>query len=476
MVKYSITAHKIIAIVSFLVLSSVQFFLLYNTYELKDEHYNVEERNLINTEYSYAIRNDKLMPGGARILDRYINGNMKELEWLHAHDTLKFNVLKQEICDSAFAGLRKANNVDSLLNRIVKANNLSRNLQYALLIQSIEVTFQHNKYITLYNQNEHYPLIDPAVQTKDGIYIGGTLHDINQKKNLATALIVSSPADYTYRISFGLYVDTYNRTATILRLMMPSFALSLLSVLFVVLLFFITLQNWIRQKKLSEMKSDFINSITHEFHTPLAAIIVANKTMQNEKIISSKESIKPLTEVIQRQSERLKMLISEVLQITTMNKISLRREEYSIHHLLDEVLLDYRLKLTGTNIKLMLKKDAVRDTVLLDRFWFTTVLLNLFDNAVKYNNKELKEITVTTFNDKKGISISIRDNGPGMTTEIQRHIFEKFYRNVRHVNEQVKGLGLGLFYVKQAIEAHKWKIDIESIEGTGSEFIISIPL
>ena len=136
---------------------------------------------------------------------------------------------------------------------------------------------------------------------------------------------------------------------------------------------------------------------------------------------------------------------------------------------------DYRLKLAGANVNLMLHKGAIRDMALLDHFWFTTILLNIFDNAIKYNNKNFKEITVTTVNDKKGINITISDNGIGMAEEIQKHIFDKFYRSMSNSNGQVKGLGLGLFYVKQAIDAHNWKIDIESVEGEGSTFIISIP-
>jgi len=97
-----------------------------------------------------------------------------------------------------------------------------------------------------------------------------------------------------------------------------------------------------------------------------------------------------------------------VLEITTMNKISLNKEEYSLHHLLDEILLDYRLKLTGANVRLMLHKDAQWDTVLLDKFWLATILLNIFDNAVKYNNSVSKEITVTTFNDKKARTLPYR--------------------------------------------------------------------
>jgi two-component system phosphate regulon sensor histidine kinase PhoR len=222
------------------------------------------------------------------------------------------------------------------------------------------------------------------------------------------------------------------------------------------------------------MKSDFINSITHEFHTPLSAIIVANRTMQSEKILASKDSLLPLTEVIQRQAERLKTLIGQTLRITTMNRLSLQQEAKSVHHLLDEILLDYRLNTTEGNVTLTLHKNAVRDVVFLDPFWFTTIILNIFDNAVKYNDKENKEITVTTFSDRKALHIAIEDNGIGMTKEVQKHIFEKFYRDTDLAQNKAKGLGLGLFYVKQAVDSHRWKISIRSIQGEGSVFTITV--
>ena len=473
--KYSITTHKIIAIVSFIVLSSVQFFLLYNTYELENDRYYSTEKGILNLEYTAAVKNDKLFPGGQRIMDNFIYANMSALEQAYKTSTAEFSTLKQKMCDSAFAELRKANNTDSLLSAIIKRHHLNRDLEYALLVNNMEIIFQHQKYINLYNPKEHYPLINDSIQTEPGIRIGGKLREVSEN-NRVSKYYVNSPLDYSYSMSFALHVDVQHRQLAILKLMMRPFLLSLFSVGAVVLLFFITFRNWLRQKKLSEMKSDFINSITHEFHTPLAAIIVANKTMQNEKIITSRENIKPLTEVVQRQAERLRVLISQVLQITTMNTITLQKEDHSIHLLLDEILLDYRLKLTGTSTNFSLHKGASRDVVSLDRFWFTTIILNIFDNAVKYNDKDPKEIIVTTSDDRKGIHIMIQDNGIGMTPEIKKHIFEKFYRNTSHVGSQVKGLGLGMYYVKQALEAHDWEIGVESVEGRGSAFIISIPL
>src|ERR1700722_10439966 len=115
MVRYSTTAHKIIATVSFLILSSVQFFLLFNTYELKDDHFYLAEQSILNTTYTKAVTNDKIMPGGQRILDCYLAGDMALMEQTWNRDPKAFDILVQKICDSAFLDLRKANNMDSLL-------------------------------------------------------------------------------------------------------------------------------------------------------------------------------------------------------------------------------------------------------------------------------------------------------------------------------------------------------------------------
>ncbi len=467
--KFSINTYKAVAVASFLVLLIVQFFLVFNTYKLENEHYYFAEKNSINYLYGNSIRNDKVFPGGSLIIDHYINTNMAVMEHLSKTDAV-FNIYKQKLCDSIFTELRAKNNIDSVMEYIFTRSKINKHFKYRSTIQLIDVAFRNNQYVSLYNKDKFYPLIDSSIQKRDGILIAGNLPFSNEQNKIAS-ITVSSSGDYTYRITFSLHGEPANRQLDILRLMFPTFLLSLFSVVVVVCLYFITFRNWLKQKKLSEMKSDFINSITHEFHTPLAAIIVANKTMQNEKIIADKESLLPLTEVVKRQAERLKILISQVLDITTMNQVTLNKKEYQLDHLLDEILLDYRLKLMDTNIQFVLQKNAAKGIVELDQFWFTTVLLNIFDNAIKYNDKEFKRITVTTYNDKKTVLINIADNGNGMTPEIQKHIFEKFYRDNKNVN-LIKGLGLGLFYVKQAIDAHNWTIEIESKPGEGSVFRI----
>lgn len=470
----SILIYKVIAVISFLILLSVQFFLVYNTYKLKDEHYFFAEKNLINGVYSKWVRNDKVYPGGQKIIDSYIYRHMQTLENLYNNDKPAFEQLKQRICDSIFTDLRRQNPMNAKFKNILKTHKLKHDLQYRLLVTSLSISFTPNNYVSMYQNQVSYPLIPKRYQMNEGIDISGHL-DYLSKQNQVTSITVSSPTAHSYQITFQLYVDTPNRTLAILKLMKPTFALSFFSLLAVMGIYYVTFRNWLKQKKLAEMKSDFVNSITHEFHTPLATIMVANKSLQNERIIEKKENIAPLTDIITRQSQRLKTIFTQVLDITVMNKATLQKEPYFLHELLEEILLDYRLTLTSKDVEITLEKIPEESMVWLDKFWFTTMLLNLFENAIKYNRSPVKKITVKTEIDKKQIRLVIADNGIGMSEKTIRHIFEKFYRSKNKNTEEVNGLGLGLYYVKQSIKAHNWTLDVESKAEQGSTFIIYMP-
>lgn len=473
--KYTITVHKTIAIVSFLILSAVQFFLVYNTYELKNKQYYLQEKDLIKKEYSISVQTDLIFPGGAKIIDTAMYRNLVNMERWYQQGADSFGINTQRILDSTVLVLRRAQNIDSILDYIRNKYKIRTELTYGLAIDVLEVSFGQRQYKPIYTKEKHYAGIADSLQQAGGLWLGGDLDNVNENNKIVT-VSVGGVNDRNYRIAYSFYVDSRNRKMDILQRMMPTFALSIFSILVVVLLFFVTLRNWIRQKKLSEMKSDFINSITHEFHTPLAAIIVANKTLQNDKVHVTRETVQPLTEVIARQSDRLKTLFGQVLDITSMNTIVLKTTPQSVHHLLDEILLDYRLKLSGAPVQLTLEKNATRDIAHIDTFWFTTVVQNILDNALKYNHNDEKEVTVSTFNDKRNLLLRIADNGVGMSAETQLNLFDKFYRGVPTLNGEAKGLGLGLFYVKQAIDAHHWKIEVESREGAGSVFTITMPV
>lgn len=450
----------------------MQFFLVYNTYKLKDEHFYLAEKRQLNDQYGLSIRNDKVFPGGARIIDHYIYSSMNTLEMAYREHSEQLPQLRRAVSDSIFAALRAANNMDSVLSQMVQATHIKKKLRYLLTVEAINITFRNNQYMPLFDNKEPNPFLD-SLKYPAGVVIGGTLTNTGNQ-NLVTNLTVSSPADHSYQMVFSLYIDTPNREILILEQMLPTFILSLLTIGCIVGIYYITFRNWLKQKKLAEMKSDFVNSITHEFNTPLAAIIIANKNLQNEKINADKNNIQSLTRVIERQSQRLKHLFGQVLGLTVMNKDSLQKKNYVLHELLDEIMLDYRLKLPDNNVEILLLKAPGDPVVNLDRFWFTTMLFNIFDNAIKYNNHETKQIVVTTSMQDNNIRLHIQDNGVGMSAQTVRNIFEKFYRN-KNVQENTPGLGLGLFYTRQCVDAHDWKVEVESQEGAGSAFIILIP-
>jgi two-component system phosphate regulon sensor histidine kinase PhoR len=466
--------YKAIAAASILILSAVQFFLIYNTFKLKNEHYFLSDKKTITDEYGSHISNDRLYPGGSVIIDKYINRNMKELERRYHHNSASFSQFSQRVCDSIALDLIQHNKMDSIFALILQKRKLDKNFEYALTLDAVEIAFKANQYVILYRPGQAYPAITSSIQTPKGLRIGGTLKNMNVQ-NQAITLFVSNASDYDCKIVFSLYADTPQRNLGILRSMIPIFILSLLSIVSVVLLFFITFKNWLKQKKLADMKSDFVNSLTHEFHTPLAAIIVANKSLQNEKIIENRNNIGPLTDIIQRQSDRLRNLFEQVWNITNTQNLQLHKEEHSLHLLLDDILLDYRLKITDSNIELSFYKGAGNDLATTDSFWLTTMLVNILDNAIKYNNNEQKEIVVSTSNAGNKLLLTIEDNGMGMSQETKKHVFEKFYRNAT-VLKHTKGLGLGLYYVKLCIDAHEWDIEIESVPEKGSKFIIIIPV
>lgn len=469
----SIVIYRVIAIISFLILLIVQYFLIFNTYKLKNERYFISARDILNDAYTRSLTNDKVYPGAQKIIDKYIYNNISNLNALSTKSPKEFEDLGNKVCDSIFKQLRLNSNMDSLFTQIIKQNKLGGDLQYSLIVTYLGLNFSRNNYISIFSPNDKNPYLSNKIQTASGIQIDGKLKNINAQ-NLTTSLYVSSPSNNSYKIGFALYVDTPHRYIAVFKQMLPMLCLSIFSILLVILIYFFTFKNWLKQKKLTEMHSDFVNSITHEFHTPLATIIIANKNLQTDKINAHRANILPLTKIIERQSLRLKTLFARVIDITTMNQFTLNKKETLIGDLLDEILLDYRLMVSETNIEFVFNKNENNIKILLDRFWFTTMLFNIFENAIKYNNSAIKKIEVTLSDNKDLTEIRVKDNGVGMSDETIKHIFEKFYRETNNQVKEANGLGLGLFYTRQGIHAHGWRLKVESKETEGSTFIIII--
>jgi two-component system phosphate regulon sensor histidine kinase PhoR len=241
--------------------------------------------------------------------------------------------------------------------------------------------------------------------------------------------------------------------------------------------FFITIRTLLKQKKLSEIKSDFINNMTHEFKTPLATISLAVDALKNEKVVGDKSKMEYFIRIIKEENKRMNKQVETILQAALLDKqeLQLGLKKASAHELINSALNNIKLQVEEKLGRLEVHLDATKDVINADEVHFTNLINNLLDNAVKYSNNNLK-IKLTTQNIGNQIKITIADNGIGMNKETLSRIFEKFYRAHTGNVHNVKGFGLGLSYVKTMVDAHRGTIKAESVLGKGSSFTILIPL
>ncbi len=241
--------------------------------------------------------------------------------------------------------------------------------------------------------------------------------------------------------------------------------------------FFITVRTLLKQKKLSEIKSDFINNMTHEFKTPLATISLAVDALKNDKVKNDTEKTNYFTGIIKEENKRMNKQVETILQAALLDKqeVQLNLKKLHAHDLITSALNNINLQVQEKQGHIDIQLNAPNDLVLADEVHFTNLINNLLDNAVKYCKENL-EIKLITENSGNQFKIIIEDNGIGMNRETLNRIFEKFYRAHTGNVHNVKGFGLGLSYVKTMVEAHHGSIKADSVLGKGSTFIISIPL
>jgi len=241
--------------------------------------------------------------------------------------------------------------------------------------------------------------------------------------------------------------------------------------------FFITVRTLLKQKKLSEIKSDFINNMTHEFKTPLATISLAVDALKNDKVSGNKEKSEYFTGIIKEENKRMNKQVETILQAALLdkNEVQLNMKRLLAHDIIVNVLNNINLQVEEKGGKIDVELEAENDLIMADEVHFTNVINNLLDNAVKYSKENL-HIKLSTRNAGNQLKIKIEDNGIGMNKETLHRIFEKFYRAHTGNVHNVKGFGLGLSYVKTMIDAHHGTIKTESVLGKGSSFTISLPL
>lgn len=256
----------------------------------------------------------------------------------------------------------------------------------------------------------------------------------------------------------------------------------LLAVLFTFVIlaaFYVTIYTMLRQKKLGDIKNDFINNMTHEFKTPIATISLAVDALKNEKVISDKAKMNYFSAIIKEENQRMNKQVETILKASQFDKqdVDLDFKPLHVHEIIENVIDNFALQLHEKEGNAELNLSAEEDVINADEVHFTNLVNNLIDNAVKYSKENVPiHLTISTFNQNNRIFIKVEDNGIGMSRETQKRVFEKFYRAHTGNLHNVKGFGLGLSYVKSVTQSHHGNVKLESSLGKGTTFIVDFPL
>lgn len=316
-------------------------------------------------------------------------------------------------------------------------------------------------------------------------------YSVIDKNNKPTDIIntIFKEQSHETNYSYPLFTDQQDRTLYTLSLVFPRKDYSIaknnlpmllgtfMSLLTILGIYIISINYMMRQKKIAEIKTDFINNMSHEFKTPLATISVATDSLANDKIATNPEKVKYYSTLIKQENLRMKKQVENVLNMSKLerNEVKLFLKETNVRELIKKIAESFGLIVAQRNGTLTQEFTAEKFNFKIDEFHFSNMLINLLDNANKYS-PEAPEIKVKTRNEGNWYVIEISDKGMGMETLNKVKIFEKFFREETGNIHNVKGQGLGLSYVKKIIELHKGQIHVESQKGQGSTFIVKLPL
>ena len=254
------------------------------------------------------------------------------------------------------------------------------------------------------------------------------------------------------------------------------------SVLFTIIIlaaFYLTVRTMLRQKKMGEIKNDFINNMTHEFKTPIATISLAVDAMRNEKVIRDRDKLGYFSGIIKEENQRMNRQVETILKASQLEKqeADLTLSPVHVHEIIHDVVDNFVLQLEDKKGKVDLQLNASNDLISADEVHFSNLVNNLVDNAVKYAKENTPPvIKLSTSSNGKNFTMKIEDNGIGMNRDTIKRVFERFYRAHTGNVHNVKGFGLGLSYVKTMVEAHNGDIKAESTLGKGSTFTVDLPL
>jgi two-component system phosphate regulon sensor histidine kinase PhoR len=317
--------------------------------------------------------------------------------------------------------------------------------------------------------NFEFAIYDGDLSTK----VQSENFDLNPDSTIGVPVFLDNNKESDYM----LYVDFPQRRKFLLSSILGMIALSILFTSIIVIAYTSAIYQLIKQRQISQIKTDFINNMTHEFKTPIATINLALDSIRNPKIIGDQEKVLRYLKMIKDENKRMNAQVENVLRISKLekNELNISKERIKLNDIIEDAVSHIELIVEDKKGYVKTHLDAEKSSILANETHFTNVIVNILDNAVKYSDESPK-IDVYTENVGNNVILKIADQGNGMSKQVQKRVFEKFYREHTGNVHNVKGHGLGLAYVKRIVDDHQGHISVESEKGKGSVFTIKLPL
>jgi signal transduction histidine kinase len=456
----------IFGIVSIIVLITVQFLIIEYIWAEKDIMFDLKYKTLAQEAMDQLarIKRTEGFDNALQLVNKYAEEVMtKEIPGIKNEEDLR--VIKEDAFKGVTKILNELQEISPYLTSYFSSRGLESDFNYQIVINSLQFIDFDTK-LNIYTNPDFLA----------GRTSSASSPPAPQKKVKPKILINRFfREDNYYVLYFDYYIDFSDKQKMVLREMTVYLGMSIFSIIVVVTIFMITYRNLMEEKRLSNLKTDFINNMTHELKTPLSTITVAGKTLEMEKIRADDQKILETAKLIGKQSIHLNQLINLILEISMWERtqFQLDKKHVEIEDLLHDIVESFR---TGcgncARINQEYKLEGVKADV--DMVYFTTMINNLLTNAVKYSDRD-PQIDVSGYTDDSNIYIRVADNGVGIDKSDQKHIFDKFYRVTQGNIHKTKGLGLGLYYVKRIAESHGGDVSVSSKPGKGSIFTVKIP-
>ncbi|RED23332.1 signal transduction histidine kinase [Flavobacterium cutihirudinis] len=437
------------SVVALIVLSTVQCYLVKTTYDYKVAQFHTEIKNEIGQISNNYSDIDSVLVSKKEALykdltQKYIQGKKTKTD------------IKNGILENDFQ--------DALTLRI------QRKFERELPNLKIDFAIVLNKFILYKNTKKGDTIFSQKPFIRNKLYgnLASLDHAFLVRNYVGTTNGTLENENYQLLTEDSMYVSVIDWEKIILRRMTVVLILSLCSILTLISLFVLAIRALIRLKKVNDVKTDFINNITHELKTPLATLGISTKILAEKSIRDNDENFNSIVNTISRQNNRLQNLIDQVMANSLAeNEIELQKEKIETEDFLLSIVNDFKITFPKINLKTDFKTS--KTILTLDRFHLTTAFLNVLENAVKYGSKT---ITIKTSIVENQFSISFEDDGIGIAKNKQSLLFDKFYRVEQGNLHNTKGLGLGLYYVDQIVKAHQGTVSVISDLGKGTQFII----